>query len=116
MNHPDETNQVAQAAPVQVLRIVAQLDILFPVDRTWRFEEILFEAEPSFEFGLVSVSRRTSWSLFFAGGRREISDGVRAKPSDQMVLVGQQDAGELGGGVISVGHDGHGLIPGQADE
>ena len=55
MDHPEKTHQLAQRAPNQIIRVIAQRDARFSIDRTGCFEKVLFQAEPIPQLGLVSV-------------------------------------------------------------
>src|SRR5665213_448061 len=116
VDHPDKADQGTQRTPTQIKSVIAQADAGFSIDRTWGFDKAIFDGEQIPELDLAAIDGAPSASFAFAGRGREISDGIGAHPRDQMVAGHQQGAGEFGGGVISVSHDGRRLIPRQADK
>src|SRR5206468_537065 len=115
--HPDKADQLAQGPPQQVLAVIAKGDAGFPIDRTGGLEEELAVAKPVLEVGFVAIDAASATALAATPwGGWEVSDGVGAHTRDQVVTVGQQRAGEFGGGVIGVGDDGQGASPLQSEQ
>ncbi len=116
MDHPNKAHQPAQRPPDQVKGVIAQHDPGFAIDGAGRLEELLFAAEPIPEPGFHSVKSGPSAPWAFGCRGRKISHAVGANAGDQMMAVGEQSAGKLSGGVISVGHHRQRLVPGQTQE
>src|SRR5437879_4642789 len=112
MAYPDKAHQLTQRAPQQVMAQITEDNARFSIDGAGGLEELLAVAEPIPQMGFGTIDSAASAPL--AGTplwRREVSDGVGAHARDQLVAVGQERAGEFGGGIIGVGHHGQGATP-----
>src|ERR1035437_261470 len=70
------------------------------------------EAEPVAQVGFAAIFLGASPAFGLGGSNGEEGDGVGADSSDQMMAELEEEAGELSGGIIGIGHDRDRLGPG----
>src|ERR1035437_3913596 len=112
MNHPNKADQPTQRAPQQVAAVIEQLHPLLAIDRAGRLGKAGLEAEPVAQVGFAAIFLGASPAFGLGGSNGEEGDGVGADSSDQMMAELEEEAGELSGGIIGIGHDRDRLGPG----